>query len=101
MQQREIDFNPGKDKKVEIMSDENNSGSEPEDFQSAMERLREVAGELEAGQLPLEQAMENYRKGIELVSYCESKLEEAELLIEEVDDSTPDNPTFNSKSEPE
>lgn len=77
------------------------SDVEPKDFQSAMERLREVARELESGELPLETAMENYREGIELIQFCESRLEEAELLVEEVDDSNPENPKLNKKSAPE
>ncbi len=64
----------------------------PEEFQEAMERLRELAGELEGGNLALEKAMQNYREGKFLLEFCEKKLSEAELLVEGVDDSNPDNP---------
>lgn len=68
---------------------------QPEEFQQAMERLRELAGQLENGNLPLEKAMDNYREGRFLIEFCEKKLSEAELIVEEVDDSNPEKPELN------
>jgi len=71
-----------------------------QDFSSAVDRLKEIVRDLEDGELALEEAMEKYEEGLDLIGFCESRLEEAELLIEEVDDSDPENPTLNTR-EPE
>jgi exodeoxyribonuclease VII small subunit len=68
------------------------------DFSSAIDRLQEIVRDLEEGKLPLEEAMEKYEEGLDLVDFCETKLEDAELLIEEIDDSDPDNPEISPKN---
>lgn len=87
------------------MGDEQESTSDkpadqPDDFQEALDDLRDVAQELESGDLPLEEAMERYRRGLQLIEFCEDRLEEAELLVEEIDDSG-DVPEINEKEQPE
>lgn len=71
-----------------------------QEFSSAIDQLEEIVRDLENGELALEEAMEKYENGLALIDFCESKLEDAELLIEEVDDSDPENPELNPK-EPE
>lgn len=71
----------------------------PVNFQEALDRLQEVAQELESGELPLEDAMEHYREGQQLINFCEDRLEEAELLVEEIDDSG-ESPGVSPKEEP-
>lgn len=68
-----------------------------QDFSSAIEQLREIVRDLEQGELPLEEAMEKYEDGLGLIDFCETKLEDAELLVEEVDDSDPDNTEISPK----
>lgn len=82
------------------MSDSEKSAvAEEHDFQSALDRIRSIASDLEEGDLALEEAMERYEEGLELINFAENRLEEAELLIEEVDDSDPENPEISSKEE--
>lgn len=76
------------------MADDEDYNIDNMDFHGALERLRTIADDLESGELSLETAMEEYEKGMKLIQKCEEKLEDAELLIEEVDDSNPDNPKF-------
>jgi exodeoxyribonuclease VII small subunit len=56
-------------------------------FEKAMERLEEIVQNLEAGDLPLEDALKAFEEGMKLAKFCSLKLEEAEkkvtLLIEE------------------
>lgn len=73
----------------------------PGDFHEAMERLRDVADRLDSGELPLEEAMQQYREGLRLIEFCEDRLEEAELLIEEVDDTDPSRPEIRPKDSPD
>lgn len=71
-----------------------------QEFSSAIDQLKEIVRDLENGELALEEAMEKYENGLDLIDFCESKIEDAELLIEEVDDTDPENPELNPK-EPE
>lgn len=73
----------------------------PSDFHSAMQRLKEVADKLDSGELPLEEAMECYEEGLFLINFCERRLEDAELLIEQVDDSDSSQPRIEPKEPPE
>ncbi|MHB1420911.1 MAG: exodeoxyribonuclease VII small subunit [Bacillota bacterium] len=50
-------------------------------FETALERLEQVVRALEGGDLPLEEALERFQKGVELVRVCREKLESAEKLI--------------------
>ncbi len=57
-------------------------------FEEALERLEEVVKMLEDGQLPLEQALQLFAEGIELVKQCNRKLEAAEKSINELVEGT-------------
>ena len=56
-------------------------------YEEAMEKLEEITQKLEEGNLPLEEALQNFEEGMNLISFCERKLEEAgkkiEVLIKE------------------
>ncbi len=75
--------------------------TDPENFREAMDQLEELASALESGELSLEEAMQSYSRGAELIKYCEEKLEEAELLVEEVDDQGGEQVELLPKEEPE
>ena len=51
-------------------------------FESALTKLEQIAGELEAGNLPLDKSLKKFDEGIALVEFCSNKLEEAEKRIE-------------------
>lgn len=104
--QETFGFESNSDKERETVSDdtdldEETPDVEPEDFQVALDRLKEVARELESGELPLEEAMERYREGLGLIEFCEDRLEEAELLVEEIDDTVEGAPEIKEKEQPE
>jgi exodeoxyribonuclease VII small subunit len=50
---------------------------QPQSFEAAMARLEEVVRALEAGDLPLEEALGLYEEGVRLTRFCQAKLEEA------------------------
>ena len=60
-------------------------------FEVALSELEEVIGLLEAGQLPLEEAIESYKKGLDRVNFCQKILKEIEgdLNILEEDELKP------------
>ena len=50
-------------------------------FEQSLKELEQVVLELEKGDLTLDQAIQNFEKGIELSKVCGKKLDEAEKKI--------------------
>jgi exodeoxyribonuclease VII small subunit len=50
-------------------------------FEEAIGRLEEIVRRLESGDVPLEDAIDLYKKGMELSSVCHSKLQSAEKQL--------------------
>jgi exodeoxyribonuclease VII small subunit len=57
------------------------SEAEPS-FEEALERLEAIVGRLESGELPLEDALASFEKGVSLARRCAGQLESAERRIE-------------------
>jgi exodeoxyribonuclease VII small subunit len=53
-------------------------------FDELIADLQRIVQALEAGNLPLEQSIELYRRGLELHAACEARLREAELTISQL-----------------
>lgn len=51
-------------------------------FEEAMERLETVVSQLEAGEVPLEEAIALFQEGMELSKVCNKKLTDVEYKIE-------------------
>ncbi|MBL8522002.1 MAG: exodeoxyribonuclease VII small subunit [Betaproteobacteria bacterium] len=60
----------------------------PESYESAMAELDALVGQMENGQLPLEASLAAYRRGTELLKYCEAVLKDAEQQIKVLDNGT-------------
>jgi len=52
------------------------------DFEAAIAELESVVKKLEDGDLPLEQSLALYERGVQLSRFCHARLEEAERRIE-------------------
>lgn len=52
------------------------------DFESALAELETIVQTLEDGQLPLEQSLRHFERGIELSRFCHTRLEDAERRVE-------------------
>ena len=50
-------------------------------FETHMKELRELTQKLEQGNLPLEEAVQLYHKGMELAVACQEELQTAKLQI--------------------
>ena len=50
-------------------------------FVQAMQELEKIVEELEAGDLPLEKAMNKFEEGIQLTRFCTNRLDETEKKI--------------------
>jgi exodeoxyribonuclease VII small subunit len=51
-------------------------------FEVALEELEGVVEQLETGELPLEESLAIFEKGVGLVNYCNRKLAEVEKKVE-------------------
>ena len=56
------------------------------DFETAIAELETVVKKLEEGDLPLEQSLVLYERGVQLSRFCHARLEEAERRIEILND---------------
>jgi exodeoxyribonuclease VII small subunit len=52
------------------------------DFEAAIAELETIVRKLEEGDLPLEQSLALYERGVQLSRFCHARLEEAEHRIE-------------------
>lgn len=51
-------------------------------FEKALERLEKIVEDLEAGNIPLEDALKKYEEGVRLSAVCQKRLTQAEKKIE-------------------
>lgn len=57
----------------------------PKSFESAISELESIVQEMEAGALPLEQALERYQRGVGLLKYCRATLDAAEQRVRQLE----------------
>jgi exodeoxyribonuclease VII small subunit len=55
-----------------------------ETFESALERIEQIAAQMENGDLPLDQLVVVYEEGLRLVRFCSQRLEEAEKRLQTI-----------------
>lgn len=53
----------------------------PQSFEAALAELEGIVASMEAGQLPLEAALKAYKRGAELLQYCQAALQEAQQQV--------------------
>lgn len=60
-------------------------------FETSMQRLEEIVRTMERGELPLEQSLELFKEGTDLVNFCGKLLDDAELQIIKLTQESDDN----------
>jgi exodeoxyribonuclease VII small subunit len=58
---------------------------QPQSFEAALAELEKIVAAMEAGQLPLEQSIAAYKRGAQLLLYCQSLLKEANQQVKLLD----------------
>lgn len=53
-------------------------------FESAMERLDEISGLLSENDITLDESLELYEEGVKLLAFCNSKLQQAQIKINDI-----------------
>ncbi|HTQ02150.1 MAG TPA: exodeoxyribonuclease VII small subunit [Casimicrobiaceae bacterium] len=54
----------------------------PKDFEAALAELERIVASMEGGQLPLADSLAAYKRGAELVAFCQLALKDAQQQIE-------------------
>jgi exodeoxyribonuclease VII small subunit len=56
--------------------------SKPPDFEKALLELEALVGRLERGDLPLDEALKTFERGVELTRHCQAALKSAQQKVE-------------------
>jgi exodeoxyribonuclease VII small subunit len=59
---------------------------EPANYEQALAELDRLVQQMEGGQLPLDQLLDGYRRGAELLAFCRSRLQAVEAQVKVLDD---------------
>ena len=54
----------------------------PQTFEAALAELEGIVANMETGQLPLKDALAAYKRGAELLTYCQASLKDAQQQVE-------------------
>jgi exodeoxyribonuclease VII small subunit len=55
-------------------------------FESALAELEKIVAGMEEGQMPLEQSLVAYKRGAELLKYCQAQLADAQQQVKILED---------------
>ena len=55
--------------------------TQPASFEQALAELEALVSQMESGQLPLEQSLAAYKRGAELLQYCQKSLTDVEQQV--------------------
>lgn len=59
----------------------------PISFEQALAELEALVSQMESGQLPLEQSLASYKRGAELLQYCQKSLTDVEQQVRLLNDA--------------
>ena len=60
---------------------------DPASFESALSELEKIVASMEAGQMPLEQSLAAYKRGAELLKFCQATLQDAQQQVRILEDN--------------
>lgn len=66
-------------------------GQSVQTFESALTELEGIVATMEAGQLPLEQSLTSYKRGTELLQFCQQALQDAQQQVRVLEANTLQN----------
>ncbi len=59
--------------------------AEPASYETALAELDQLVQRMEAGQLPLDQLLDSYRRGADLLAWCRQRLQAVEEQVKLLD----------------
>ena len=71
-------------------------------FEESIRQLKEIVDKIEQGQIPLQDSLDQYEKGMALIKHCRGILQKAEKRIEKISQAEQaEEETAEEPSEPE
>lgn len=71
-------------------------------FEESIRLLKEIVDKIEQGQIPLQDSLDQYEKGMSLIKHCRGILQKAEKRIEKISrEEQAEEETAEEQSEPE
>jgi exodeoxyribonuclease VII small subunit len=64
------------------MAKTSNTPDPPKTFEAALAELETIVATMEGGQLPLAEALAAYKRGAELLQFCQAALKDAEQQVQ-------------------
>jgi exodeoxyribonuclease VII small subunit len=61
-------------------------------FEQAIGQLKDIVSKIEQGEIPLQDSLEQYEKGMALIKHCRGILQKAEKRIEKISKEEPPEP---------
>jgi exodeoxyribonuclease VII small subunit len=62
------------------------NSQQPPTFEAALAELENLVSSMEAGQLPLEKSLAAYKRGAELLKFCQAALQDAQQQVRILED---------------
>lgn len=75
------------------------TNEEKRTFEEALKELEEIVDKLEQGDVPLEEALEQFQKGVELTNFCQKTLKDAEETLTKMMDENGEEIIFENELE--
>jgi exodeoxyribonuclease VII small subunit len=71
----------------------------PQTFETALAEIESIVASMEEGELPLEQSLAAYKRGAELLQYCQAQLREAQQQVKILESGALQNFTGDDNAE--
>ncbi len=69
-------------------------------FEQAIHQLKDIVNKIEQGEIPLQDSLDQYEKGMALIKHCRDILQKAEKRIEKISKEEPPERERPEDSEP-
>jgi len=75
-----------------MAKDKTNKDIEKLSFEQSIQQLKGIVDRIEQGEIPLQDSLEQYEKGMALIKHCREILQTAEKRIEKISKEEPPEP---------
>jgi exodeoxyribonuclease VII small subunit len=69
-------------------------------FEESIGQLKDIVGQIEQGEIPLQDSLDQYERGMALIKHCRGILQKAEKRIEKISKEEAPAPETEEDSEP-